>query len=95
MAEERGYWQRFWHRRMSRRAAFRGAALGSAGLAAAIALGCGGEEEKPSAATPAPTGTPEAAQPQPGGTLRASLVGDAPTIDPYKNLSYRTNYLAG
>jgi len=55
--ENSGYWDKFWRRSASRRALLRSGVLGTAGLAAAIALGCEGEEKKPAT----PEGTPAAA----------------------------------
>ena len=42
--EEPTYWNRFWRRRLSRRRLLTGAALTGSGLAAAVVVGCGGDE---------------------------------------------------
>ena len=58
MTDQSRVWQRLMRQRLSRRAVLRGSALGTAGLAAAIALGCEEEEKAP---TPTATGTAPAA----------------------------------
>ncbi|MEZ4501297.1 MAG: ABC transporter substrate-binding protein [Dehalococcoidia bacterium] len=60
-----GYWA---SRRVSRRSALRGAGLGFAGLAGAALIGCGSDDEEPTAtATAAGTGTPAGGETPSGG----------------------------
>jgi len=94
---EQDYWQRFWRRRLSRRRALQGALWGGAGLAAAAAVGCGGNggADKTGTATVSRTGTPAAsptaAALQPagsrGGTLHLMGIEAFPpeTLDPHQS----------
>ena len=96
----------FWTRqRVSRRAALRGAGVGAAGIAGAVLIGCGGDDDDPTATpgadggtgTPGATetqvrdtSTPQAAGIKRGGTWTVANNGDPPTIFPYGNLSFET-----
>lgn len=62
MAEGRNYWTR---QRVSRRGMLRGAAVGSAGLAGAVLIGCGGDDD--GTATPGASGTAAATSTAGGG----------------------------
>ena len=94
----------YWTRRVSRRAALRGAGVATAGVAGAVLIGCGSDDDgdDPTAtATTAPDGDPSATATQVrdtstpassvikrGGTYTGWLAGDPPTLNPYGNASF-------
>src|SRR5207253_9962668 len=69
--EEPTYWNRFWRRRVSRRRPLSGAALTGSGLAAAAAVGCGGDDSG--------NGT---SRQQGSNVNRGAALGAEPIIDP-------------
>lgn len=73
MADGRNYWQR---RRLSRRSMLRGAAVGSAGVAGAVLIGCGDDDD--------PTATPTNGNggDDPTATATAGNGGTDPTATP-------------
>lgn len=83
-------WQQLLRKKISRRAAIRGAALGSAGLTAAVALGCGEGEETtatPTATQATGTASPAAQQPQRGGVTVANLGNLTAILDPHTDIN--------
>src|SRR4030042_3000630 len=94
MSGESNYWHRFLTRGVSRRRALQAAALGGAGLAAAAALSCGGDEEEgaggPATATTSATGD---LTPSPGGTYVGTMA-DLYNMDPHKPIAFLTHVFA-
>ncbi len=95
------YWNKYWSVRASRRRLLGGAGLAGAGVAALGLVGCGGGGNNGAAslATPTPSAGASAtvdpfAGVKKGGTLNTTAVAEAPTIDPFGNLSYTTKSLA-
>ncbi len=91
----------YWTRRVSRRSALRGAGVATAGVAGAVLIGCGSDDDDPTAtATTAPgeptadatqvrdTSTPASNVITRGGTYTGWLAGDPPTLNPYGNASF-------
>ena len=93
------YWTRH---RVSRRGVLRGGALSVAGLAGAILIGCGDDEDETPAATAAPataaaavtaaaTAAPTEAGPVQGGTITIAQSADVNTLDPAHSVSTTDN----
>ena len=105
MGMDGNYWTQH---RVSRRSALRGAGIGAAGLAGAVLIGCGSDDEgDPTATAGAATNTataeatrvnetttPQSAQIKRGGTYSIGLEGDPPTINPYGNASFAGKVVA-
>ncbi len=86
--------------RLSRRRLLQDAVHGGAGLAAWMALACGGGSKSPattSGATPlSGTGATRTPHPRRGGTITLVIQGDAPHLDVHKtSTSYLTGYAPG
>ncbi|HWO93184.1 MAG TPA: ABC transporter substrate-binding protein [Dehalococcoidia bacterium] len=95
---EGNYWTEVFRRRMTRRRALLAAGSGAAGAGAIGLVGCGDDDDDDDdeEAGTAPTGgTAAAGDIRRGGTYVASVPIDPPTLDPYKNLSYLTQTVAG
>jgi len=105
LTEPRNYWTR----RVSRRTALRGAGVATAGVAGAALIGCGSDDDDPTAtATSAPTdgdptaeatqvretSTPASSTIKRGGTYSLAATGDPPTINPYGNASFAGKVVA-
>ncbi len=96
------YWDRYWAARRSRRGFLGGAATLSAGAAGLALVGCGDDDDKPSATntpsgggatnTPAPAATPTPEDPlagvKRGGILKLDATGDWASLDPYGSASF-------
>ena len=97
---EDNYWRRH---SLSRRSVLRGAVAGSAGIAGAVLIGCGSDDEESTtsaapaaapaapAATAAPAVAAAPAKPPQGGTLRARIHGDPPNWSVMKPSSATTH----
>src|SRR5690606_14589399 len=95
------YWLR---NRLSRRNLLRSSGFVGAGLAGAALIGCGGDDDNGGnggnggdpTGTPVRnvTNTPTTGEAKPGGTYRTSLVGEPPTLDPYRNAAVSTKNFA-
>ncbi len=93
---EHGYWSRGARQRISRRRALRGAGLGITGLAGAVLVGCGGDDDPTATATPAddnggsssPTAAPTEAPGTPvrGGVYRGGFTGPFAGVDPHNSV---------
>src|SRR4030042_3266432 len=94
MSGESNYWHRFLTRGVSRRRALQAAALGSAGVAGAVALSCGGDEDEgaggQATATTSATGD---LTPSPGGTYVGTMA-DLYNMDPHKPIAFLTHVFA-
>ncbi len=98
MAEN--YWDSYWRARRSRRRFLGGAITAGAGASALALVGCGDDDDDDNGGsqlatnTPAANATPTPADPlagaKKGGTYRTYSTGDAPTLDPYGNISFLT-----
>src|SRR5690606_29456518 len=98
-------WSRSMRGKVGRRSLLRGAGLAGAGLAGAALLGCGGDDEAPTATATATAGgtqgpatgataTPTNGEVKRGGLYRHTITNDPPTIDPYRNASSNTKTVA-
>lgn len=99
-------WPRSWRGKLQRRSLLRGAGLAGAGLAGAALLGCGGDDDEPTATAtstaaggdqgPAQgvTATATGGEAKRGGVYKYTLTNDPPTIDPYRNASSNTKTVA-
>ena len=93
--------ENYWKRRTSRRKVLAGfSALASAPVVASI-VGCGGDDDdddtsggSTTSGTPQSSNTTTAATPKTGGTIQTTIIGDPPTLDPFLNLSYRSQGVA-
>ncbi|MCK9486537.1 MAG: ABC transporter substrate-binding protein [Dehalococcoidia bacterium] len=94
-------WSRTVRGKVGRRSLLRGAGLAGAGLAGAALLGCGSDDDTPTATSTATAGgtqgpatgataTPGGGEVKRGGLYRHSITNDPPTIDPYRNASANT-----
>jgi len=98
--------ENYWSHRISRRNALRGAALGSAGLAGAVLIGCGGDDDagvtdasggggggggSTATATAAATSAPTTApEPKSGGTFKSFSAYDIDSFDNHTSPTYKT-----
>ena len=88
------YWDR---RRVSRRAALRGASIGVAGIAGAVLIGCGGDDDEVAApaatqvATPQATATAAATEAATAAATRAAATAEATaTATPTPQATFKT-----
>jgi peptide/nickel transport system substrate-binding protein len=94
------YWDNYWRERRSRRRFLGGAVAAGAGASALALVGCGDDDDDDSPdqlATPTAganaTATPVdplAGAKKNSGVLKLDTTGDAPTLDPYGNISFLT-----
>lgn len=98
------YWGRYWKRKQaSRRRFLQAGGIGAVGAAGLALVGCGDDDDDDDTiqlATPTPSGdaTPTPSDPfanaKRGGIYRLAATGDAPSLDPYGNLSFLTKAFA-
>ncbi len=102
------YWDRWWDRQSSRRTLLKGAGVAGVGAAGMALVGCGDDDDSNGGgggvqlATPTtPAGQAATATPadpfagaKRGGTYKIYQTGDAPSYDPYGNLSFLTKGFA-
>lgn len=100
------YWDRYWATRTNRRRVLGAAGALGAGAAGLALVGCGDDDDDDGGggaeilATPtagaSPTATPvdPFANAKKGGIYKLDTTGDAPTLDPYGNLSFLTKGFA-
>ncbi len=94
------YWDNYWRERRSRRRFLGGAVAAGAGASALALVGCGdddddGGSDQIATSTPAQNATATPVNPlanakKNSGVLRLATTGDAPTLDPYGNISFLT-----
>jgi len=100
------YWDRWQVRQASRRTLLKGAGFAGVGAAGMALVGCGDDDDDSGGsggvqlATPTPSGAATATPSDPfagakrGGTYKIYTAGDAPSLDPYGNLSFLTKGFA-
>jgi len=93
------YWLRYRDSRSSRRRFLGVAGTTGAGAAGLALVGCGDDDDDDNGLGGLATTTPEATveatpAPKTGGSYRVPVAGEAPSIDPYGNLSFLTKGVA-
>jgi peptide/nickel transport system substrate-binding protein len=94
------YWDNYWRERRSRRRFLGGAVAAGAGASALALVGCGDDDDDDTPnqlATPTAGANATATPVDPlanakknSGLLKLATTGDAPTLDPYGNISFLT-----
>jgi len=94
--------ENYWKRRASRRKVLAGFSAAASAPVIASIVGCGGDDDddddtsggSTTSGTPQSSNTTTAATPKTGGTIQTTIIGDPPTLDPFLNLSYRSQGVA-